>query len=129
MAVLIHQPLVLVIAGGVFVMEASVRHPADELVSLHPQTLWHRPPDFFDGADPSSFRKERLVRIPGGDAILYFVRAVRGGGVEHFEDQMMTTDWSLMINLANKDVLVIGLGGRGRPLASLLRQAERECRR
>ena len=53
-AVLIHQPLVLVIAGGVFVMEA---------VSVILQKGWfqmdapahrHGPADFFDGADSPS---------------------------------------------------------------------------
>ena len=35
MAVLIHQPFVLVIAGGVFVLEAGVGDAADRLVQVH----------------------------------------------------------------------------------------------
>ena len=92
-AVLIHQPLVLVIAGGVFVMEA---------VSVMLQTGWFRytkrrygtgRAHFPDGADPPSFREERLVRIAGGDAILHSVRAVRRGGVEHVEDPVACWNW------------------------------------
>ena len=61
MAVLIHQPFVLVIAGGVFVMEAA---------SVMLQTGWfkftrmqngHRPADFSDGAAASSLREKGLV--------------------------------------------------------------------
>ena len=60
-AVLIHQPFVLVIAGGVFVLEA---------VSVILQTGWfrftrnadgHRAEDFFDGAAAPSFREKGLV--------------------------------------------------------------------
>ena len=78
-AVLIHQPLVLVIAGGVFVMEAV-------LVIL--QTGWYRytkrrhgvgRAHIPDGSDPSSFRKERLVRIAGRNAVLHFGPPLRGG--------------------------------------------------
>ena len=92
-AVLIHQPLVLVIAGGVFVMEA---------VSVILQTGWYRytkrrygdgRAHLPDGADSPSFREERLVRIAGGDAILHPGRALRGGGVEHVEDPVTCWNW------------------------------------
>ncbi len=92
-AVLIHQPLVLVIAGGVFVMEA---------VSVILQTGWYRytkrrygtgRAHLPDGADSPSFREERLVRIAGRDAILHPGRAVRGGGIEHVEDSVTCWNW------------------------------------
>src|SRR3569833_622674 len=63
---------------------------ATRLVPLHQKELRHRPTDFFDGADTSSLRKKGLVRIPGRDEILHFMRAIRGGRVEHIKDQMKT---------------------------------------
>ncbi len=54
MAVLIHQPFVLVIAGGVFVMEAVVGDGADGLVQVHAVEHGHGPADFSDGAAASS---------------------------------------------------------------------------
>jgi phospho-N-acetylmuramoyl-pentapeptide-transferase len=57
MAVLIHQPFVLVIAGGVFVMEAAsvICRPAG---SSSRGCGRHRPADFFDGAAAPSFEKK-----------------------------------------------------------------------
>ncbi len=90
-AVLIHQPFVLVIAGGVFVMEAVSVIMQTGWFRFHAKVLWHRPADFFDGAAASSFREKGLVRIAGGDAILHFVRAVRGRRAGDAETEVKMT--------------------------------------
>ena len=84
-AVLIHQPLVLVIAGGVFVMEAF-RSSCKRDGFATRGAVGDGTADFFDGTDSSSLREKRLVRIASGDAILHFGRAVRRGGIEHVEN-------------------------------------------
>ena len=53
-AVLIHQPFVLIIAGGVFVAEAASVIFAGGLVPLHPEALRDRPPHFSHGATAPS---------------------------------------------------------------------------
>jgi UDP-N-acetylmuramoylalanine--D-glutamate ligase len=57
-----------------------------------------------------------MVRIAGGHAFLHFGRFIRGDGLKLAEN-------SLMHELLNKQVLVIGLGGRGRAACELLRRA------
>ncbi|MEI9865747.1 MAG: phospho-N-acetylmuramoyl-pentapeptide-transferase [Limisphaerales bacterium] len=54
-AVLIHQPFVLVIAGGIFVLEAGSVMLPDGLVQIYKKALRHGPADFFDVAAASSF--------------------------------------------------------------------------
>jgi UDP-N-acetylmuramyl pentapeptide phosphotransferase/UDP-N-acetylglucosamine-1-phosphate transferase len=60
-AVLIHQPFVLVIAGGVFVMEAVVGHHPEGLVQVHAAAVWRRAKVFFDGPHSPSLREEGMV--------------------------------------------------------------------
>ena len=54
-AVLVHQPFVLVIGGGVFVIEAMSSDLAEGLVQIHAAADGHRAADFFDVAAASSF--------------------------------------------------------------------------
>ena len=54
-AVLIHQPLVLVIAGGVFVIEAGSVHPADDVFKYTRRKTANGSAHFFDGAAAPSF--------------------------------------------------------------------------
>ena len=84
-AVLIHQPFVLVIAGGVFVAEA---------VSVMLQKGWFKFTRIRTGTGQRiflmaplhhHFQKKRLARIAGGDAVFHFVSAVRGGGAGDVE--------------------------------------------
>ena len=62
---------------------------SNRLVSLLEAAVWHRRAHFPDGADPPSFREERLVRIAGRDALLHFGGALCRGGIEHFEDPVI----------------------------------------
>ena len=87
-AVLIHQPLVLIIAGGVFVAEAGSVILQTDLVPLHPPALWRRAAHFPHGALAPPFRKNGLVRITSRHEILYSGRALRRHGPGHFENSI-----------------------------------------
>ena len=90
---LIHQPFLLVIAGGVFVIEAASVMIQTELVQIHPPPFRHRPESFPDGSVAPPLREEGLVRVPGGHAVLHPVHSVLGGRGEHFEDQVKGSRW------------------------------------
>jgi phospho-N-acetylmuramoyl-pentapeptide-transferase len=89
MAVLIHQPLVLFIAGGVFVAEA---------VSVMIQRIWFKYTKrrygigqrvFLMAPLHHHFEKKGWVRVAGGDPLLHFMCFVCHGGAEHFEDTVV----------------------------------------
>jgi len=120
-AVLIHQPLVLVIAGGVFVLEAA---------SVILQTGWYRytsggtdrSAPLPDGFPFTTISRRKGVRIASRDAILHLGCAVCCAGPEHIEDPRN------MLELENKQSWSSVWAVPVKRLASFSVEAARESR-
>src|SRR6266853_5078668 len=61
---------------------------ADDMVSLYSPPLRNRAACLPDGAAPSSFRKERMVRVSSRDPFLYFGSTLCRRGIEHAQNQV-----------------------------------------
>ena len=105
-AVLAKQELVLLIAGGIFVVETlSVIIQVYYFKLTQQAGLPH-------GAAASSFRARGMAGNDGGDSFLDRFDRVRAGRAQHAETPMM--------ELKGKRVMVVGLGVSGRAAARFL---------
>ena len=137
-AVITKQEIVLVIVGGIFVMEALVGHlPGDLLRLLRQADLPH-------GADPSSFRTERVAGAEDHRPLLDHQHHSGAGGhvdtetaLKQFEGSMFicsivgpqnrTTGYSFM-ELKSKKILAVGLARTGVAVARFLAERGRRSR-
>ena len=110
-ALLIKQEFLLVIVGGVFVLEAAVRDHPGRLVQDH------RPARVQDGADAPSLRIERMERAEGDLAVPDRRDRVRALQPDDVEAAMKSTP---AFSVTGKRVVVVGAARSGVAAAQLL---------